>query len=259
LAEFRFRHPWVFWAVTVLVLVAAVTTPVQYLRMLLLGFRGLTPDSIARYDLRPFPVGGPELQGTLWRAMAWGWWVAGAAALWALVTAWRTPGARAAVCCQAEGMRPGRWLALAGLGVAGAALLTLCGAHCLWTTAPPVGSLHGLTGLTAVRFPQDARLLEGRGEGGWKGTARAVILMPQASARQFLSQPIFDEGPTAQARPDWSRWRGGELRQWQPARASRFLAASGTSWAGSNVVSVAALVDFSAPGDAVVYFEWVRE
>jgi len=228
--------------------------------MVLMGFRGITAESIAAYDLRPFPGPGAGLQVELWRLLGWAWWVLAATAIAALVVAWRTPGARSAVCCTPSGMSPRLWLALAAVGVLGTALASGCASRCLGPEAPVVGSLDGVSRMTGLSFPPSTTLLEARGYRGWKGALRACLSMPPDVAISFIRTSALGGDVSRRERPRWRDWRPGPMSLWQPEAARSFVSATGSDWlpnGGSVIISMLARLD--DPTRAVVYLEWTLE
>lgn len=260
--EFRALHPWLFWAGALLAAWGFVAVPCWLLFVFPgLSLAGLSPEQIAWYDLRPFPVGG-GLQGQLrlWWSLPAASGLVGLLAVMALGTAPCFAMSRAGNGSAWTRRRWASWLACAA--AAGTGGMALCGLSYAFFLKPrvfPIASVAGVERMAGVQFPTGARLVEARGHTGWKGALRATIIVPKATVQPFLMAPPFDTELSSGERPDWADWYGfPSTPSWAPADPEQSIAASGSEWDGSDIRAWWALADVSDPEMATVYLEWTR-
>jgi hypothetical protein len=260
--EFRACHPWLFWPGVLLAAWGLLVASCWLVFMPLgLRFSGLSPDQVAEYDLRPFPVGG-GLRGQLRF-----WWClpAAGALVWLLAAVvlgtapWFASSGAGSGSVWERKCRA-LWLACAAAaGTGGLAIWGLQRACLSGGRVFPIASLAGVERLADLRFPAGARLVEARGHGGWKGALRATVVMPKATVRPFLLAPPFDGELSSSERPHWADWYGfPSMPNWAPGDVEQFTAASGSKWDGGDSSSWWALADVSDPETATVYLEWTR-
>jgi hypothetical protein len=256
----RERHRWLFGVCVGLALCAWLYSSSALLGWVATAQFGVSPSSIERYDLRPFPVRGGTAEQLLVRRLQAGGWVALWIANLSLVVvafsgAQRKP--------QPERKRlPVAWLVgLVTCLALTAGLRTFSTAYPLVEKPCPIASLRGVERMSGVHFPAGTVLIDATGYSGWKGYLRAVVRMPTGRVDGFLTRKPFSGEVSRTDRPRWFPWEDMGFRMprsWAPEKAQNFLAASGGGGTGSDTVDVLALADMSDGDTATVCLEWTR-
>lgn len=259
----RWQHAWLFWCITGLALCTVLAAPLHLLALMVAGSMGLGPEGFADYGLRPFPLGGLQVQLLAWHAIVWTWVIGGLGAALVLWRAWRTEGSRPAVdCCPASGPVWRAYAAglLAMTAIAGAYLAQ--SRYIGLSRATPMVHLEGLRAVTGIDPPPGTVLVQAWMLGGmWKPFARATVLVPRHSVRRFLSSEPFEGHTSTTQRPQWrqlDREARRAMNSWRPEGVRWFVAASGENWTGSDVEQWRALADLSGRGHVTVFVEYWR-